>query len=135
MAIQASKSRMIAGLKGAYLLCNLGILENATFIKLSEGMVILWGTGLGVAQRGWLWKSARTRAVEAANLGALGGAWAASAGAGAVFPKLAQKLVNQTNPSRISYQVNNQIGWKGLEDRLSGMWKRGKQNGEWTWWS
>ena len=37
---------MITGLEGAYLLCNLGILENAAFIKLSEGLIFPWGTGL-----------------------------------------------------------------------------------------
>jgi len=46
MAIQASKNRMITGLKGAIPLCNLGILENAAFIKLSEGLIFPWGTGL-----------------------------------------------------------------------------------------
>ena len=64
---------MIVGLKGAYLLCNLGILENATFIKLSERMFILWGTGFGAARRGWVRKSARTSAVEANGGAALGG--------------------------------------------------------------
>jgi len=51
MAKQASKNRMITGLKGAIPLCHLGILENAAFIKLSEGMIFLWGAGLGAARR------------------------------------------------------------------------------------
>jgi len=50
--------------------------------------------------------------------GALGGVAAASTGAGAVFPKLAQNLGNLTGYSRIEYQGNNQIGWTGLYDRL-----------------
>jgi len=90
----------------------------------------LGGRGEGISV-----ESARTRAVEAAKFGALGEAWVASAGDDATFLKLAQKLGNQTNPTRISYQVNIQIGWDGLADRLSGIWKRGKQNGERTWWS
>ena len=118
---------MIAGLKGANPLCNLGILENAAFIKLSEGDAFslgcgAWG-GLEGAVRGIFAEPARARAVEAANFGALGDAWAASAGAGATFPKSAQKLGNLTGYSRISYQVNIQIGWDGLADRLSSRWK------------
>ena len=138
-AIQASESRMITGLEGAYLLCNLGILVNGSFIKLSEGMLIPWGAGalgrLGGCGEGISAKPARTRAVEAANFGALDGAWAASAGEGAVFPKLAQNLGNQTNPTRISYQVNNQTGWDGLAGRLSGIWNGSIWHGKWTWWS
>ena len=68
---------MITGLKGAIPLCNLGILENAAFIKLSERMLIPWGTGalgrLGGCGEGIFAESARTRAVEAANFAAWGG--------------------------------------------------------------
>jgi len=57
--------------------------------------------------------------VEVAIFGVLGGAAATVASAGAVFLKLVQNSGNLTGYSRIVYQVNIQISWDGLADRLS----------------
>ena len=79
--------------------------------KIFRGLAAFLGCGAWGGSEGIGARLARTRVVEAACDAALGDGVAVSGGEGAVLPKMTQNLDNQTNPSRISYQVNNQIGW------------------------